>query len=140
MALELGLNGKVAVITGGSEGLGRACALKFAQEGARVAICARRKEILERTAEAIRNATGADVLAVPADVTKAEQVEGFISQVVDRFGRIDILVNNAGTSAAAAFEQVDDHAWQQDLDLKFIAAVRCCRLVIPHIFNIARIL
>ncbi len=132
MALELGLNGKVAVITGGSEGLGRACALKFAQEGARVAICARRKEILERTAEAIRNTTGADVLAVPADVTKAEQVEAFISQVVDRFGRIDILVNNAGTSAAAAFEQVDDRAWQQDLDLKFIAAVRSCRLVIPH--------
>lgn len=132
MALELGLTGKVAVITGGSEGLGRACALKFAQEGARVAICARRKEILERTAEAIRNATGAEVLAVPADVTKADQVEAFMSQVIARFGRIDILVNNAGTSAAAAFEQVDDRAWQQDIDLKLMAAVRCCRLVIPH--------
>lgn len=132
MALELGLNGKVAVITGGSEGLGRACALKFAQEGARVAICARRKEILERTAEAIRNAAGADVLAVPADVTKPDEVEAFISQVIARFGRIDVLVNNAGTSAAAPFEQVDDRAWQQDLDLKFMAAVRCCRLVIPH--------
>jgi len=132
MALDLGLNGKVAVITGGSEGLGRACALKFAQEGARVALCARRKAILEQTAERIRNATGADVLAVPADVTKADQVEAFISQVIARFGRIDILVNNAGTSAAGAFEQVDDRAWQQDLDLKLMAAVRCCRLVIPH--------
>jgi len=132
MTLELGLKGKVVVITGGSEGLGRACALKFAQEGARVALCARRKAILEQTAERIRNATGADVLAVPADVTKADQVEAFISQVIARFGRIDVLVNNAGTSAAGAFEQVDDRAWQQDLDLKLMAAVRCCRLVIPH--------
>ncbi|MBI4611738.1 MAG: SDR family oxidoreductase [Candidatus Rokubacteria bacterium] len=130
--MELGLKGKVVVITGGSEGLGRACALKFAQEGARVALCARRKAILEQTAERIRNATGADVLAVPADVTKADQVEAFISQVIARFGRIDVLVNNAGTSAAGAFEQVDDRAWQQDLDLKLMAAVRCCRLVIPH--------
>jgi len=132
MALELGLNGKVVVITGGSEGLGRACALRFAQEGAWVAICARRKEILERTAEAIRHATSAEVLAVPADVTKPDQVEAFINQVIARFGRIDILVNNAGTSAAAAFEQVDDAAWYRDLDLKLMAAVRCCRLVIPY--------
>ena len=132
MALELGLTEKVVVITGGSEGLGRACAMRFAREGARVAICARRKDVLERTAEAIRNATGAEVLAVPADVTKADQVEAFISQVIARFGRIDILVNNAGTSAAASFEQVDDRAWQQDIDLKLMAAIRCCRLVIPH--------
>ncbi|MBI4560871.1 MAG: SDR family oxidoreductase [Candidatus Rokubacteria bacterium] len=132
MALELGLGGKVSVITGGSEGLGRACALRFAQEGARVAICARRKEILEGAAEAIRSETGAEVLAVPADVTRAEQVEAFINQVIARFGRVDILVNNAGTSAAAAFEAVDDRAWHQDLELKLMAAVRCCRLVIPH--------
>jgi NAD(P)-dependent dehydrogenase (short-subunit alcohol dehydrogenase family) len=132
VALELGLNGKVALITGGSEGLGRACALRFAREGARVAICARRKEILERTAEEIRSATGADVLAVQADVTRPDQVEAFVNQVIARFGRIDILVNNAGTSAAHPFEAVDDAAWQADLDLKLMAAVRCCRLVIPH--------
>jgi NAD(P)-dependent dehydrogenase (short-subunit alcohol dehydrogenase family) len=122
----------VAVITGGSEGLGRACALRFAQEGARVAICARRKAILEQAAETIRSTTGADVLAVPADVTKAEDVEAFISQTLARFGRIDILVNNAGTSSAAGFERVDDADWYRDIDLKLMAAVRCCRLVIPQ--------
>ena len=130
--MELGLKGKVAVVTGGSEGLGRASALRFAQEGARVAICARRKEILERAAEEIRNATGAEVLAVPADVAKADAVEAFIAQVLARFGCIDILVNNAGSSSAAGFEQTDDAAWQRDIDLKLMAAVRCCRLVIPH--------
>lgn len=130
--LELGLGGKVAIVTGGSEGLGRACAERFAREGARVAICARRKDALERAAEAIRQATGADVLAQPADVTRPADVEAFVEAVVTRFGGMDVLVNNAGTSAAAAFGQVDDAAWQQDLDLKLMAAVRFCRLVIPH--------
>ena len=130
--LDLGLEGKVAIITGGSEGLGRACAERFAREGARVAICARRKEALERAAEEVRRSTGGEVLARVADVTRPEEVEAFVDATVARFGGIDILVNNAGTSAAAAFEQVDDQAWQADLDLKLMAAVRFCRLVIPH--------
>ncbi|MGH7324778.1 MAG: SDR family oxidoreductase [Candidatus Rokuibacteriota bacterium] len=130
--LELGLGGKVAIITGGSEGLGRACGERFAREGARVAICARRKDVLERAAEAIRKATGAEVLAQPADVTQLADVEAFVGAVLARFGGVDVLVNNAGTSAAAPFGQVDDATWQQDFDLKLMAAVRFCRLVIPH--------
>jgi len=129
--LELGLEGKVAIVTGGSEGLGRACALRLAREGARVAICARRKQVLERAAEEIRRATGAEVLARPADVTCPADIEAFVEAVVAGFGGVDILVNNAGTSAAAPFEQVDDAAWQADVDLKLMAAVRFCRLVIP---------
>jgi 3-oxoacyl-[acyl-carrier protein] reductase len=129
--LELGLKGKVAIVTGGSEGLGRATAERFAREGVKVAICARRKDVLEQAAEGIRRTTGGEVLAQSADVTRAADVEGFVRAVVDRFGGIDILVNNAGTSAAAGFEKVDDAAWQTDFDLKLMAAVRFCRLVIP---------
>ncbi len=129
--LDLGLDGKVAIITGGSEGLGRAAAQRLAAEGARVAICARRPDVLERAAEGIRKA-GGQVLARPVDVSKADQIETFVGEVLSEWGGVDILLNNAGTSAAASFEAVDDAAWLHDFELKFFAAVRLCRLCIPH--------
>jgi NAD(P)-dependent dehydrogenase (short-subunit alcohol dehydrogenase family) len=129
--VELGLRGKVAAITGGTEGIGRATALRLAEEGARVAICARRPEPLERTAAQIR-ALGAEALAVTADVSRAEDCERFVNAVLERFGRLDILVNNAGTSMAHPFERVDDALWQADLDLKLFGAIRCARAAIPH--------
>jgi len=129
--LELGLRDKVAIVTGGSEGLGRACARRLAAEGARVAICARRQAVLERTAAEIRAATGAEVLALAADVTRPADIDAFVDAVLARWGGVDILVNNAGTSAAAPFAEVDDAAWQADIDLKLMAAVRFCRRVIP---------
>lgn len=128
--LDLGLTGKIAVVTGGSEGMGRACAERLTREGVKVTICARRKEILENTAAALR-AAGGDVLAVPADVTRAEDVSSVVRATVDRFGGVDILVNNAGTSSATGFEKVDDDTWHQDIELKLMAAVRFCRAVIP---------
>lgn len=129
--LELGLEGKVAIVTGASEGLGRACAERFARCGARVAMCARRPDVLEQAATAIQKATGAEVLARPTDVTRAAEIEAFVQAVVDRFGGVDVLVNNAGTSSAAPFAAVDDEAWQYDFDLKVKAAIRFCRLAIP---------
>lgn len=129
--LELGLAGKVAIVTGGSEGLGRATVERLAAEGARVATCARRADLLERAAAEIRRSTGGEVLAQAADVTRPAEVEGLVAATTARFGGVDILVNNAGTSAAAGFEAVDERAWQADLDLKLLAAVRLCRLVIP---------
>jgi len=129
--LDLGLGGKVAIVTGGSEGLGRAAAQKLADEGARVAICARRPDVLERAAADIRSA-GGQVLARPVDVSKADQLETFVNEVVREWGGVDILLNNAGTSAAASFEAVDDAAWVHDLELKLFSAVRLCRLCIPH--------
>jgi NAD(P)-dependent dehydrogenase (short-subunit alcohol dehydrogenase family) len=128
---DLGLTGKVAIITGGSEGLGRASAQRLAAEGVRVAICARRADVLERTAEGIRKA-GGQVLAKPVDVTKSNQIEAFVNDVVREWGGVDILVNNAGTSAAASFDLVDDAGWQHDFDLKVFSAIRLCRLCIPH--------
>lgn len=130
--LELGLKGKIAIVTGGSEGLGRAAVERFARSGARVTACARRKDVLERAIEDIRRATGGDILTVSADVSRAAGCEAVVAATIERFGGIDILLNNAGTSAAAPFEKVDDQAWQADFDLKVMGAVRMCRLVIPH--------
>ena len=129
--MQLSLKGKVAAVTGGSEGIGRATALRLAELGAKVAICARRAEVLEKTAGEIRK-LGAEVFAVTADATKADDMARFVEQVVQRFGRIDILVNNAGATGQLAFDAVDDAAWQQDIEIKVMAHVRTARPVIPH--------
>jgi len=130
--LDLGLTGKVAIVTGGSEGLGRATAMRFAQEGCHVVICARRKDVLERAAEAIRKQTGVQVLAQTADVTRPANVEAVVNATLAAHGGVDILVNNAGTSSAGPFEKVDDATWAADIEVKLMAAVRFCRLVIPQ--------
>ena len=130
--MDLGLTGKVAVVTGGSEGIGKAGALAMKADGAKVVICARRIEALEAAAEDIREATGADVIAVGADVSRPDQVQGLFDKTIAAHGRIDILVNNAGTSAAGYFEEVSDQSWQSDLDLKLFGAIRCSRLAISH--------
>jgi len=130
--LDLGLKDKIAIITGGSDGLGRASAQRLAAEGAKVAIAARRAEHLQHAAEEIRAATGGDVLAVPADITVAGDCERLAQAVLQRWGRVDILLNNAGTSAAAPFLDVADEKWAADWDLKVMGAVRMLRLVLPH--------
>ena len=129
--MDLGLKGKVALLTGGSQGIGKAAALRLAQEGARVVIAARGAEGLERAAAEIR-AAGGEALPVAADVSRAEDCERLVARAVEAFGALDILLNNAGTSATGAFEQVTDEVWQADLDLKLFAAVRLSRLAVPH--------
>ena len=128
---ELGLEGKIAVVTGGSDGLGRATAERLAGEGARVVICARRADHLRRTAEDISARTGGEVLGIRADVSVASDIDELIRVTVDRYGGVDILVNNAGKSSAAGLEEIDDAEWQADFDLKVMGAVRACRRVIP---------
>src|SRR5262245_38169802 len=129
--MELGLKGKVTAVTGGSEGIGRATAMRFAHEGANVAICARRADILEQAAGEMRK-SGAEVLTVAADMSEPADIERFISTIIKRFGRIDVLVNNAGTSRRGKFLEVDDATWSADLELKVFGAIRCSRLAIPH--------
>jgi 3-oxoacyl-[acyl-carrier protein] reductase len=129
--MELGLKGKVAAVTGGTEGIGRATALKFAQEGANIAICARRADVLEQTAIELRK-TGAEVVTVAADMSRSKDVERFMDAVIKRYGRIDVLVNNAGASARGKFLEVNDATWSADLELKVFGAIRCARLAIPH--------
>ena len=130
--MDLGLKGKVALVTGGSEGIGKAAAQSMAAEGATVVICARRPDVLEKAVEEIRKATGAEVTPMQADVTQPQEIESLFHGVIAKYGRIDILVNNAGSSAAAYFEDVTDAAWQADLDLKLYGAIRCSRMALPH--------
>jgi 3-oxoacyl-[acyl-carrier protein] reductase len=130
-SVELGLKGKVAIVTGATEGIGRATALKLAEEGASVAICARKQEPLDRTSAELKK-KGSEVLAVSADMGKKADVERFMKAVIDRFGRIDILVNNAGTSMRGKFLELDDEKWSSDIELKVFGAIRCTRLAVPH--------
>ena len=133
--MELGLSGKVALITGSSDGLGKATAIAMGHEGVKVAICARNPERLKRAAHDIRQTTDADVLAVPADVSDPVQIERLFDETIRRFGRLDILVNNAGGSAAGPLLDMDDTIWQGDLDTKLFGALRCSRLAIPHMIE-----
>lgn len=130
--MDLGLTNKVAVITGGSEGIGKAAALSLATEGANVVICARRADVLEAAATEIREASGGEVLAIPTDVTQPEQVKALFDNTIATFGRVDILVNNAGTSAAHPFEEVSADIWRADLDLKLFGAIYCAQAALPH--------
>jgi 3-oxoacyl-[acyl-carrier protein] reductase len=129
--MDVGLTNKVAIITGGTQGIGKATALRLAQEGGRVVIAARGRELLDRTAAEIQ-AAGGRALALQADVSQIEDCERIVKETIAAFSRLDILVNNAGTSATGEFESVSDTAWQADFDLKLFAAIRLSRLAIPH--------
>ena len=129
--MELGLKNKVAVITGGTQGIGRATAERLAAEGAHVVVVARGQALLDETAAAIRSA-GGSVLTISADVSKADDCLRIVADTVAKFGGVDILVNNAGTSATGEFESVTDDAWQSDFDLKLFGAIRVIRAALPH--------
>ena len=129
--MELGLKGKVAIVTGGTQGIGRATALRLAEEGAHVAICARTQQALDDVGAEIQK-FGVQTVALKADMSKSEDIERFMKAVVDRFGRIDILVNNAGTSKRGAFLELTDEEWSADIELKVFGAIRCTRLAVPH--------
>jgi 3-oxoacyl-[acyl-carrier protein] reductase len=129
--MELGLRGKVAAITGGSEGIGRATALRFVQEGVRLALCARRSDVLNAFADELRS-LGGEVLPLVADASKPGEMEYFITETVRQYGRIDILVNNAGSTAQGPFEEASDAIWQYDLSVKLLAQVRSARAAIPY--------
>jgi NAD(P)-dependent dehydrogenase (short-subunit alcohol dehydrogenase family) len=134
--MDLGLAGKVAMITGGSTGIGKATALAFAREGARVAICARTDGILQEAARDIERETKAEVLAMPADVMVKEDIERFVAATVDRFGTVDIMVNNADSvSHQAGFFDLTDEDWLEKFNIKLLAHIRFIRLVAPYMME-----
>ena len=129
--MDLGLKQRVALVTGGSQGIGKAIAAKLAQEGATVVIAARGRELLDQVVNEIVQA-GGQAIGMQADVSKEEDCTRLIHDIVQKFGRIDILINNAGTSATVEFESALDATWQADFDLKLFAAIRLARLAIPE--------
>lgn len=129
--MDLGLKGKVALVAAASQGMGRAIALNLAREGVRVAICARNKEPLEATAAAIRQETGVDVLAVPADVSRLADATAFVDRARSTFGGVDILVTNAGGPPTGRFESLTEEQWAKAYDLTLMSAVRLVRAAVP---------
>lgn len=129
--MELGLQGKVALITGASKGIGKAIAQEFAQEGASVSICARGQEALGTAAEDLRT-HGVPVVATPADVTKPTEVQQVVEATIQKFGRIDVLVNNAGDASLGHTLDTSDDDWRHAMDVNFYSAVSFTQGVVPH--------
>ena len=129
--MDLGLASKVALVTGASRGLGKAVAETLAAEGAHVVVASRDQAVLEAAAEDIRSSAKGDVLAVPTDVTKENDVRRLVDAVTERFQHIDILVANAGGPPASRFETTDVEAWRQGLELNLLSTIHLCRAVVP---------
>jgi 3-oxoacyl-[acyl-carrier protein] reductase len=130
--MDIQLDGRSAVITGGSKGLGLAMAQRFAASGADVAILARTPETLAEAKEKIRAGAKGKVVTVSCDVSKAPDVRRAYDQVMSELGKIDIFVNNAGQATRGPSEELTDEIWQADLDLKLFAQIRFCRLIFPQ--------
>jgi 3-oxoacyl-[acyl-carrier protein] reductase len=130
--VELGLNGKVALVAASSKGLGKASALALAREGARVTVCARSQHTLDATAAEIRQETGAEVLAVAADLNTADGIDSVIAATAERFAAIDILVNNSGGPPIGSFATMTDDDWRAGFEAVTLNFVRFVRGVLPH--------
>jgi 3-oxoacyl-[acyl-carrier protein] reductase len=130
--MDLGLSGRVALITGASRGLGRAIALRLAQEGMHVAVVARDRTSLDEVAAEIR-ALGVSALPIAADLTTAEAAAAVIAAVLAELGQLNLLVNNAGATRRGDFLQLADADWKDSFELKFFGAVRLVRGAWPHL-------
>ena len=129
--MDIRLDGRAALITGGSEGLGKGMAIRFAGSGADVAILARRQDALDAAKAEIDAAGPGKVVAISCDLLDAGATADAFATAEAALGKIDILVNNAGTSRAGPFLTISDEEWHEDFELKLFAAVRLCRLALP---------
>ncbi|MBI3635675.1 MAG: SDR family oxidoreductase [Candidatus Rokubacteria bacterium] len=129
--MDLGLKGKTAIVTAASKGMGKACAMGLAAEGARVAICARTEPDIRAAADEIRNKMGGEVLAMAADVTRYDQVKTLVAKTREAFGGVDILVANAGGPPRGKFSECTDEQWVGAYDTSLMSVVRLIREVLP---------
>jgi NAD(P)-dependent dehydrogenase (short-subunit alcohol dehydrogenase family) len=133
--MDLGLTGRVAIVTGGSRGIGKAIAGELAREGADVAVCGRTRETIGAAAEALAKDTGRRVIPIVADTTQWDSVTGMVKTVLDQLGRVDVLVNNAATPGglvSGPLADADEAALLEDIDTKVLGYLRCAKAVAPH--------
>jgi NAD(P)-dependent dehydrogenase (short-subunit alcohol dehydrogenase family) len=126
------LEGKVVIVTGASQGIGRAAALEFAREGAKVIAAARSKNGCEETVRLARGLAG-EILAVPTDVSKSEDVRRMIQTTVETFGGLDVLFNNAGLSIDKPVEELSEEEWDQVIDVNLKGHFLCAKYAIPYL-------
>ena len=131
--MDLELKGKVAIVGGGSKGLGRACAQVLAEEGARVAVCSRSQKDVEKAAQEIGDSTGRDTLAVAGDLDRPETIRELVAATVARFGRLDVLVNNSGGPPLARAHNATEEQWATAVQRSLLFFARMCREAIPHL-------
>ena len=129
--MDLGLENKVALVTGGSMGIGKATALALAQQGVSVAVCARGLDVLKESAREINDATGRRVIPIRADMTSAEDIKMLVFSTVKALGEIDILVNNAVNSTSGRASELPDEVWLNHINTKILGYIRCAREVVP---------
>ena len=130
--MDLGLEGRIAIVNGASQGIGLGIARTLAEEGARVVATARREPALNEAVDALAAEIGGEVAAVQGDVRRAEDCLRIVDETVARFGGVDILVNNDGAPPLGSFTDFDDHAWNRAVDQNLMSVVRCIRAAVPH--------
>jgi len=129
--MDLGLKDKVAIVAASSQGLGKAVARALACEGVKLAMCSRKADAIESAADEIRRATGTEVLAMGADVTRPEDVRRLVGETMQRFGRIEICVTNAGGPPSKSFAETTEADWAVSVDLTLLSVVHLAREVLP---------
>ena len=130
--MELGLEGKIAIVGGASQGLGRACAQGLASEGVRVVVCSRTEDTLRQTSEEIASSTGSEVFPVAADLSTLAGVTTLVSSTIERFGGLDISINNSGGPPAGTAEGANEEEWAQAVQISLLFFARMSRQVVPH--------
>ncbi len=130
--MELGLNGKVAIVGGASKGLGRACALGLAREGTQVVICSRDAEMLARTAAEIAEETGSEIVPIPGDLSKPSDIKGLFRTTVGQFGGLDVVVNNSGGPSPGSALETDEETWDRAIQLSLLFFARMSREAVPY--------
>ena len=130
--IDYGISGKTAIVTGGSRGIGRACAMALAGQGVNVVIAARRLDLLEEAAKDIRAETGGQVMAISADMTQTDEVRRMVAATVERFGSVDILVNNAASFPYGSSLELSVEDWIAHFNVKAFGYLRCMFEVLPH--------
>jgi 3-oxoacyl-[acyl-carrier protein] reductase len=129
--VDLGLNGKVAVVAAASKGLGKATAMQLAAEGASVMIVSRSEEVLASTASEIRERTGLPADYCVADLMSREDIRGAVSRAAERFGGLDVLINNSGGPPAGTFDDFEDEDWRHAFELNLLSLIRLVRESLP---------